>query len=352
MTQRSIRVVVVDDSAPARRRVLEALSGDPGIDVVAATGDPQEGRDQVLAQKPDVMVLSLGRSRVDGVEFIRELLPEHPLPVVVASGSTAQSKRLALEALAAGAVDFVAKPPSQAVQGWGAMLMELRTKIKIASTVNLTQVGRLGGAARKDADGGEAPSNSSDMVIAIGASVGGPEAIREVLSGLPAGTPGVVIVQHMPAGFTAMFAERLNATCPMTVREAADDDPVVPGTALVAPGGNQMRLARSQDGYKVRCSPGRNVCGHCPSVEVLMQSVAEHAGSKAIGVVLTGMGSDGADGMVALRRAGARTVAQNKATCAVFGMPETAHARGGVERLLPLSDIAPAVVEMITGEGD
>jgi len=282
--------------------------------------------------------------RMDGVEFLRRLMPQYPLPVVVVSALTKKGAAVTMEALEAGAVEVVAKPSVDVARGLSAMLAELREKVKAAAFANLDAwkasrrpVRRITGA------GARALAESTDKVIAIGASTGGTEAIRRIVSSFPPAAPGVVIVQHMPAGFTKHFAESLNRVCAMEVKEAESGDRVLPGRVLVAPGGKHMTVRRCGGVYQVECRPGENVCGHCPSVEVLFQSVAKYAGPNAVGVMLTGMGSDGAEGMLAMRRAGARTLAQDEATSVVFGMPKAAYERGGAECLVPL-DAIPAVI--------
>lgn len=347
-TRKRIRVLIIDDSALVRNILVQGLEMDPGIEVVGAASDAYVARDMIIKFRPEVLTLDVEMPRMDGVEFLRKLMPQYPLPVLMVSALTERGKRITLDALEAGAVDFVTKPGTDVARGLNTMMMELRTKIKIASTANVSHWK----SRRKSSKAGMVPESralaeSTDKVIAIGASTGGTEAIKEVITRFPAATPGVVIVQHMPAGFTKAFAGRMNTMCAMEVKEAEDGDRIISGRVLIAPGDRQMTVRRSGGVYKVNCRPGENVCGHCPSVEVLMQSVAEHVGANAIGVMLTGMGHDGADGMAAMRKAGARTIAQNEKTSVVFGMPKEAYERGGAERLLPIDNIAPAVVELL-----
>ncbi|OHB25682.1 MAG: chemotaxis response regulator protein-glutamate methylesterase [Desulfuromonadaceae bacterium GWC2_58_13] len=347
---RKIRVLVVDDSALVRQILSQGLAMDPGIEVVGTATDPYSARDSIVKLKPDVMTLDVEMPRMDGLEFLRKLMPQYPLPVVMVSSLTQSGKQITLDCLEAGAVDFVAKPTSNMAQSLSIMLSELRTKVKIASTVNVshwknrrdTLPGR--GVARPP----KALAESTDKVIAIGASTGGTEAIKKVITEFPANMPGVVIVQHMPAGFTKMFADRLNQLCSMEVKEAESGDRIMTGRILVAPGGLQMRVKRSGGIYQVSCDDGELVSGHRPSVDVLMQSVAEQAGANAIGIMLTGMGSDGANGMLAMRKAGARNLAQDEASSVVFGMPKVAFERGGAEKLLPLHEIAPAAIRLLS----
>jgi two-component system chemotaxis response regulator CheB len=347
--RRKIKVLVVDDSALVREIIASGLAKDPDIEVVGTAPDPYVARDKILKLKPDVLTLDVEMPRMDGVEFLRKLMVQYPLPVVMVSALTERGKQITLDALEAGALDFVTKPKADVAKGLEMMLNELIVKLKIASVANVSHWKHK----RSERSGPltyapKALSESTDKVIAIGASAGGTEAIKDVISGFPSNLPGVVIVQHMPAGFTKQFAERLNNECAMEVKEAENGDRVMPGRILIAPGGLQMRVERSGGEYRVRCMPGDLVCGHCPSVEVMMLSVAEHVGRNAVGVMLTGMGHDGANGLKAMRDAGARTIAQDEATCVVFGMPKVAYEKGGVERLVPLPDIAQTVIGLIS----
>jgi len=287
---------------------------------------------------------------MDGVEFLRKLMPQYPLPVVMVSSLTQRGKQITIEALESGAVDFVSKPTSNVAQGMNNMLSELRKKVKTAAGANVShwknKVPTQPGAQTTMSS--RALAESTDKVIAIGASTGGTEALKKVVCKFPATAPGVVIVQHMPPGFTKMFAERLNQLCAMEVKEAETGDRVRSGRILIAPGAKQLEVTRSGGMYQVRCEPGEKVSGHCPSVDVMMQSVAKNVGSNAIGVMLTGMGSDGAEGMLAMKNAGARNIAQDEASCVVFGMPKVAYEKGGAEKLVPLENIAAKVISMLT----
>ncbi len=345
-----VRVLVVDDSALVRDILSQGLAKDPGIDVIGTAPDPYIARDKIVALKPDVLTLDVEMPHMDGVEFLRKLMPQFPLPVVMVSSLTEKGQQITLDALDAGAVDFVAKPKADVARGLNAMLMELRTKVKIASTANVSHwKHKRFDKTRAVVSHSKALDESTDKIIVIGASTGGTEAIREVISTFPVTTPGVVIVQHMPPKFTKLFSERMNGLCEMDVKEAEDRDRIMPGRVLIAPGALQMQVKRSGGVYEVVVKPGENVCGHCPSVEVLMQSAAKQVGANAVGVMLTGMGRDGADGMLAMRKTGARTIAQDEASCVVFGMPMEAHKRGGAEKLVPLGNIASTVIEMISG---
>lgn len=345
-----VRVLIVDDSALVRQLLAKGLAMDPEIEVVGTASDPYAARDKIVQLKPDVLTLDVEMPRMDGVDFLRRLMPQYPIPVLMVSSLTQRGKQITLDALDAGAVDFVAKPSTDLARGLAGMLQDLRAKVKQTAKANVShwKDKTVARPAPSRAVSQGALAESTDKVVAIGASTGGTEAIRKMVSQFPVSMPGVVIVQHMPAGFTKMFADRLNQLCAMEVKEAESGDRVMPGRILVGPGGLHMRVVRSGGIYKVKCEPGENVSGHCPSVDVLMHSVAQSVGSNAVGVMLTGMGSDGADGMLAMRKAGARNLAQDEASSVVFGMPKVAYERGGAERLLPLDRIAPAIVELLS----
>lgn len=345
---RPIRVLVIDDSALVRQALSKGLSLDPLIQVVGTAGDPYAARDQIMKLDPDVLTLDIEMPHMNGVEFLRKLMPQYPLPVVMVSALTERGKQITLDALDAGAVDFVTKPKATSPGGLSEMLSELAAKLKIAATVDVKhwrQRPNPAGAPRKERS--RIASYSDRCLIAIGASTGGTEALRVVLTGLPADCPGILVVQHMPPGFTKMFAERLNSMCAMEVKEAETGDSVQPGRILIAPGDRHMTVRARSGNYEVVCESGPAVCGHCPSVEVLFDSVARHVGARALGVMLTGMGCDGADAMLAMRQAGAATLAQDENTCAVFGMPKEAFKRGGAASLIPLEQIAATVLTLL-----
>lgn len=345
---KKIRVLIVDDSALVRDILAQGLAQDPGIEVVGTAVDPYNARDKILELRPDVLTLDVEMPRMDGVEFLRKLMPQYPLPVVMVSSLTERGKQVTLDALDAGAVDFVTKPRADVARGLKSMIIELATKVKIASTANVAAwKHRKPAPSVVPVSSGKALAESTDKVIAIGASTGGTEAIREVITRFPATTPGVVIVQHMPPGFTKMFSERMNQLSMMEVKEAEDGDRIVTGRVLIAPGAKHMRVVRAGGQYKVEVKPGDLVNGHCPSVEVMMLSVAEHVGRNAVGVMLTGMGRDGADAMKAMRTAGARCIAQDEASSVVFGMPKEAYERGGAERLVSLGNMSQTVLELL-----
>lgn len=331
---RAIRVLVVDDSIVFRELLVQNLGKDPVIDVVATAKDPFEARDAILKYKPDVMTLDIELPRMSGIEFLRKLMPQYPIPVVVIS---ALSDKV-FDAMNAGAVDFVAKP---AISNRGQLeefiRNELLVKIKIASTAKISNI-KSKVMMQKPR---QLNAKKNNLVVAIGASTGGTEAIFEVVKGFGLDIPGVVIVQHMPPGFTAMYAQRLDNECRVHVKEAQTGDYVRQGHVLIAPGGDQhMRVVKVNGGYQVECRRGPRVNGHCPSVDVLFDSVAKSVGRDAVGIILTGMGGDGAKGLLAMRKAGARTIGQDESTCVVYGMPKVAYDLGAVEYQMKLPDIA------------
>jgi len=344
------RVLIVDDSALVREILTKGLSVDPDIQVVGTASDPYRARDLIISLKPDVLTLDVEMPRMDGLEFLRKLMPQYPIPVVMVSSLTASGSKITLDCLASGAIDFILKPSNGIQSGLSDMMEELREKVKMAASVDVSHWQRNRqvdvGAQREKM---HSLARTTDKILAIGASTGGTEAIRQIISVLPAHTPGTVIVQHMPAGFTKMFAERLNSLSEMEVKEAESGDRVMTGHVLIAPGNFHMQLIRSGGMYRVICRDGGRVCGHRPSVDVLFRSVAKYAGQNAIGVMLTGMGHDGADAMVKMRQAGARTVAQDEASSIVFGMPKEAYLRGGAEFLSPLDRMPLVINEFLTG---
>lgn len=341
-----IRVLIVDDSALVRQMLEHGLSLDASLQVVGTAPDPYIARDRIIELNPDVMTLDVEMPRMDGVEFLKKLMPQHPLPVIMVSSLTEKGKAITLEALEAGAVDYVFKPSQDRARRLDDVILELRTKIKIAAGANVSHwKGKRVYPIASKAKG--ALHESTDKVIAIGASTGGTEALKELLTQFPATTPGVVVVQHMPAGFTTMFSERLNQYCAMEVKEAHHGDRVLSGRILIAPGGFQLRVVRSGGVYEVQCTQGEKVSGHCPSVDVLFHSVAESVGRNAVGAILTGMGADGASGLLAMRNAGARTFAQDENSCVVYGMPKAAVQCGAVEASFPLDDLRVPILQAV-----
>lgn len=334
MIMRPIRVLIVEDSLVFRELLVQNLNRDPAIEVVATAKDPFEARDAILEYRPDVMTLDVELPRMNGIEFLQKLMPQYPLPVVVIS---ALSDKV-FDALNAGAVDFVAKPSvTGRAQLEDFIQNELLVKIKIASTAKISQIKQKAVAAAQHGFSG----TGKELIVAIGASTGGTEAIFSVVKDFGVDIPGVIIVQHMPPGFTKMYAQRLDNQCRVQVKEAQTGDKVLPGHVLIAPGGDQhMRLVKVNGVYQVEIKQGPRVNGHCPSVDVLFDSVAKAAGPSALGIILTGMGGDGAKGLLAMRKAVARTIGQDESTCVVYGMPKVAYDIGAVEFQDKLQDIA------------
>lgn len=329
-----IKVLVVDDSIVFRELLVQNLSRDPAIQIVATAGDAFQARDAILAHHPDVMTLDIELPRMNGIEFLRKLMPQYPLRTVVISSLSDK----VFDALNAGAVDFVAKPAvTNRAQLEEFVRNDLLVKVKIAAAAQIGNLRRAGMAQEQ----AHLPVKKNNLIVAIGASTGGTEAILNVVKDFGTDIPGIVAVQHMPPGFTKMYAKRLNDNCRIQVKEAESGDRVMPGHMLIAPGGDQhMKLVKVSGEYRVDIKPGPKVNGHCPSVDVLFDSVAKTAGADAVGIILTGMGGDGAKGLLAMRRAGARTIGQDESTCIVYGMPKVAYDLGAVERQEKLSDIA------------
>lgn len=338
---RKIKVLVVEDSMVFRELLVRCMKADPILEVVATATNPYEARDKIIKYEPDVMTLDVELPRMNGIEFLQKLMPQYPLPTVVISSLS----DAVFDALDAGAVDFVNKPSGlNGQQLADFMKKELITKIKIASTV---QVGNLKKLRPTPARAVEGHIVKNNMVVAIGASTGGTEAIFEVVKQFRRDIPGVVIVQHMPPGFTKMYAERLNNQCQVEVKEAQTGDYVLPGRVLIAAGDAHMRLVKVNGQYQVDCRPGPKVSGHCPSVDVLFESVAKTAGRNAVGVILTGMGADGSKGLMQMHERGARTIGQDEASCIVYGMPKVAYEIGAVDYQVPLCAVAQKVYGLL-----
>ncbi len=344
-----VKVLIIDDSAVVRQVLSAELSGAHGIEVVGTAVDPYIARDKILALKPDVVTLDLEMPRMDGLTFLRKLMRYYPLPVIVVSSLTPTGSDTALEALRLGAVDVVAKPGSAfSVKD---VSKQLAQRIRAAATARITSPAELQPRPAATATSGGAPLRTTHKVLAIGASTGGTRAIEEVLRRLPPDTPGTVIVQHMPEHFTTSFAGRLDELCPMEVREAACNDPVVPGVALIAPGNSHMVVRRSGAKYFVVTKDGPPVHHQRPSVDVLFHSVAKQVGPNAVGVILTGMGADGAAGLHAMHQAGAQTLAQDEASCVVFGMPKEAIRLDAAEQVVPLEAMAERIIDTLSRNG-
>jgi len=362
-----VRVLIVDDSVVVRQTLSKILGQDDGIEVIGTAGDPYEAREKIVELKPDVLTLDIEMPRMDGLTFLEKLMRHFPLPVVMVSSLTREGADLSVRAIELGAVEVVSKPSSTHQTGLGEIGVELVDKIKAAARVRvrrrvspggavdakgrptgLNTIGRVRGTGYASAEvlvASPELRRSQHKVIAIGASTGGTEALRVILERLPKETPGIVIVQHMPEYFTLAFANRLNSLCKIEVKEAEPNDRVFPGRALIAPGNSHLILKKIGVEMAVDVRSGPLVCRHRPSVEVLYQSVARVAGPNAVGVMLTGMGGDGAAGMARMKEAGALNIAQDEASSVVYGMPKEAVKAGGVDRSEHLERIAQAILE-------
>ena len=338
-----IRVLVVDDSAIVRQIFSKELGKDPRIEVVGAAPDPYVARDMIVKLKPDVLTLDIEMPRMDGITFLRKLMKFYPLPVIIVSSLTQQGSRIAMDALHSGAVDVVCKPG--AAYTVGDMSEDLIEKVKAVAVVDIKKKALSIEDTKPHAL--SALSSTTNKVLAIGASTGGTVALESILKVMPPNSPGTVITQHMPESFTASFAERLNAVCRLEIREAKDGDSVTPGIALIAPGNRHLLLRRSGARYFVNIKDGPLVNRHRPSVDIMFRSVARTAGSNAVGVILTGMGADGAKGMLEMKAAGAVTIAQDEDSSVVFGMPKVAIELGGVDVVCNLRKIPKKILSFI-----
>lgn len=357
----SIKVMIVDDSAVVRQVMSAVLAADPAIELLAAAADPLLAMARMKQQWPDVLVLDVEMPRMDGITFLKKIMQERPTPVVICSTLTTQGAETTMEALAAGAVAIIPKPKLGLKDFIEDSSQELVASVKAAARANVRRLAAAAArpplvpVAKHTADVILPPSSSRAMtqtterVVAIGTSTGGTQALEVVLTALPRVSPGIVIVQHMPEKFTAAFAARLDSLCQIQVKEAQTNDRVVPGRALIAPGGKHMVLKRSGAQYAVEVVDGPLVNRHRPSVDVLFRSVAKCAGANALGIIMTGMGDDGAAGLLEMRQAGARTVAQDEESCVVYGMPKEAVKRGGVERSVSLDTIDREIVHQLAG---
>ena len=352
---KKIRVLIIDDSASVRQALTRGLEEDPEIEVMGAASDPFMAARKIQEEIPDVITLDVEMPRMDGITFLRKIMSQRPIPVVMCSSLTEEGSETLMQALEAGAVDIILKPRIGAADHLAESGTRIREAVKGAAVARLGTNRRAaaassGPSAKLTADAvlppptGRAMAKTTEMVACIGASTGGTEALRVLLEQLPANSPGIVIVQHMPEKFTAAFAKRLNSLCEMEVKEAVHGDPVLRGHVLIAPGDRHMMLERQGARYHVAVREGPLVSRHRPSVDVLFRSAARAAGGNAMGVIMTGMGDDGARGMAEMHQAGAYTVAQDEASSVVFGMPKEAIAHGGVDKILPLDQIAREIL--------
>ena len=346
MPAKKIRVLIVDDSALFRGVLSKGISADPDITVVATATDPFDARDKIIEYAPDVMICDVVMPKMDGIEFIRRLLPQYPLRVVVVSSVS----ETVLDAMNAGAVDFVAKPDMTLGRSAAIFIAELIEKIKIAATAQIPKPKQTAEPVKTAVQAATtaASGTTSKRIIAMGAPTGGTEALANALSGLPVNLPGIVVVQHIPPIFSRMFAERLDKTLPLRAREAQTGDYIEPGLILIAPGDKHMVVKKFGDRLRVELSAGEKVSGHCPSVDVLFNSVAQACGGDAVGVIMTGMGSDGAKGLLAMRQKGARTIGQDETSSVVYGMPKVAYEIGAVEKQAPLNSIPQAILQALS----
>jgi two-component system, chemotaxis family, protein-glutamate methylesterase/glutaminase len=336
-----IRVLVVDDSLVMREYIASGLAQDSGIEVVGKAANPYEARDMIVDLEPDVLTMDVEMPRMNGIDFLKLLMPQYPLPVVVVSSLSSA----VFDALNAGAVDFVTKPTAKSPREMQTFVQELVVKIKIAS---MAKVGHLKRSESRIHHTTVSVGSNANTLIAIGASTGGTEAIVSVLKTFAPDMPGTIIVQHMPPVFTRMYAERLNNTCLVEVHEAKDGDTISQGQALIAPGGDrQLRVVLERGAYRVKLTEGEKVSGHCPSVDVMFGSVADAAKKNAVGILLTGMGADGANGLLKMRKNGAYTIGQDEKSSVVYGMPMVAYNIGAVQRQAALEDIPTALMEYL-----
>lgn len=344
---KKIRVLIVDDSAIVRKIFSEELSKFPDIEIVGTAPDPFVARNKIISLRPDVITLDIEMPRMDGLTFLKKLMKHYPLPVIIVSSLTPKGGELTLEAMDIGAVEVIGKPGGSYTVG--DMSAQLAEKIRAASKVRMVTPPRRGSEESASASSKpiKALAKTSNKVIAIGASTGGTEALKAVLTRMPLNSPGVLVVQHMPAKFTTAFAERLNGLCQITVKEARNNDSVNPGGALIAPGNFHMILRRSGSRYYVEVKDGPMVHHQRPAVDVLFKSTAQYAGSNSIGAILTGMGSDGAQGLLEMKHAGAKTIVQDEKSCVVFGMPKEAIKLGAADKVVSLDQMAQEIIRMV-----
>jgi len=347
--KKKIRVLIVDDSAVVRNIFRDEFSKEKDIEVVGTAPDPYVARDKIVELKPDVITLDIEMPRMDGLTFLKKLMRYYPLPVIIVSSLTKKGGKLAMEALSIGALEVISKPSG--AYSTGDMIIQLIDRIRAVAGIPVKA--KTEGEPKRVANvqlGTKAMSSTTNKIIAVGASTGGTEALKVVLTGMPPNAPGILVVQHMPAKFTTSFAERLNELCAIKVKEAVDGDSLVNGLALIAPGNYHMLLKRSGAKYYVQVKNGPLVHHQRPAVDVLFHSVANYAGRNAVGVILTGMGSDGAVGLLRMKEAGARTVAQDEKSCVVFGMPKEAIKLDAAEKIVPLGDIGRTALNLLVQE--
>ncbi|MBU0474451.1 MAG: chemotaxis response regulator protein-glutamate methylesterase [Bacteroidetes bacterium] len=349
-----IKVLIVDDSAIVRQTLADILSSDPAIEVLATASDPFVAASRIQEEIPDVITLDIEMPRMDGITFLQKIMSQHPIPVVICSSLSERGSASGLKAMELGAVDIITKPKMGTKQFFEESRIHICDVVKAAALVNIRKYvsRKIEVEPKLSADviiaknTSKAMLQTTEKVVVVGASTGGTEALRIFLEAFPLDSPGIVIVQHMPENFTTAFANRLNSICRLTVKEAEDGDTVIRGRALIAPGNHHLLLKRSGARYYVEVKDGPLVSRHRPSVDVLFRSAARYAGKNSVGVIMTGMGDDGAKGMLELKEAGAYTIAQDKNTCVVFGMPQEAIKLGAADKILPLQNIAGSVLNI------
>jgi two-component system, chemotaxis family, protein-glutamate methylesterase/glutaminase len=344
-----IKVLVVDDSALVRDILKKGLSNDPGIEVIDVASDVYSARDKIVLKKPDVITLDLEMPRMDGLTFLKRLMPQYPLPVVIVSALAEPGAKTTLDALEFGAIDYVLKPTTKIGTQLSDMIEDLILKIKVAAQVDVSKWKDFANIKQAQPRLLRSPSLSTttDKLIAIGASTGGTKALGHIINELPPDIPGTIIVQHMPPVFTQLFALRLNEKARVEVKEAQTGDRIQSGRVLIAPGGQHLEVTRSGAFYLARCRKGEKVNGHCPSVDVMFNSVARNVGSNAIGVLLTGMGKDGAQALLNMKNKGAKTLVQDEASSVVYGMPKAAVECGAAEKQVSLENMAQSILETL-----
>ncbi len=344
---KKIRALVVDDSALVRQMLGSILEEDGDIDVVGTATDPYDAREKIKRLNPDVLTLDVEMPKMDGITFLSNLMRLRPMPVVMVSSLTEKGAEVTLNALELGAIDFVAKPKVGVVEGLNAYAEDIRARVRQAAAVPRHRLERRLATTAATVQPAPPRLDTTDKLIAIGASTGGTEAIKDVLMALPSGAPGVVITQHIPEAFSASFAKRMDRVCSLSVSEAVDGQQILPGHAYIAPGNRHLLVERSGTRFVCRLNDGPPVNRHKPSVDVLFRSVAEHVGHNAVAAILTGMGDDGAQGLLAMRQAGAATLAQDEATSVVWGMPGEAVKAGAAQHVLPLGEIAGRLLTLV-----
>ncbi len=355
-----LKVLIVDDSSVVRQALSEIINSDPGMTVMGTASDPYIAAEKIRLEIPDVIVLDVEMPRMDGITFLHKIMSQHPIPVVICSGLTVPGAETTLRALEYGAVEIIQKPRLATKRFLEESRIQICDVVKAASLVKIKSVpertftvpAKLNADAVIPKPKSRPIIETTEKIIAIGASTGGTEALRIFLGAMPHDSPGIVIVQHMPEHFTSAFAKRLDSLCRISVKEAEDNDTVIRGRALIAPGNHHILLKRSGTRYFIEIRDGPLVNRHRPSVDVLFRSAARYAGINAIGVIMTGMGDDGAKGIKEMKEAGAKTIAQDEQSCVVFGMPQEAIKTGGIDRVLPLEAIAPEIVRLFKNNDD